>query len=338
MNHKLWCILLASVMILSVMGCSQPNASQNTSRASSMQINSKYAAMMDALSQDRLPPMADIRSLAGDIPGEELTTLLKKVGDVINHTSSEETYQIIHNSIDEAISSQSIMEITSFDFDLSTDNLSMEVPYNEKLYNNLTIGLNIYYDKDQFDHDIVKEYGTTQQFGEYIMLHFKENTYISYTLKDLNCSFLTIDQQERFTYFAQQGSVNHAMEAEQTADEKITQTLVYNYVLGLDADTMLQSKEKRPMHNRDVVLSKFGVIEESKSLYIEILIYAIDSNDHSQKVIDSFAGYSQELFDIIRNNKQSSTYLKENDIKGIHIVFDVPWYSDQTVDFIFDYH
>lgn len=335
MKLSLWSMVLIASIMIGIIGCSHQGSTPDDRKSS--ESSGVSAMIVAALAQDHLLPMAELRPLLAATSSEEHTALFQKMEDLINQTSTEDLQQIIRNEIDRAIASQQIIEVDRFDLGLTQDNLSMNIPKNQKLYNNITISIKIYYPSEQFGKNIVKEQEATQGLADHIMLQLQENTYVYYTLKNIDSSFLTMDNQSRFAYSFQQSFFNNPLSRRQTLAEEAAQTWVYDYVLGMDDDTMLQARGKRPRHNRDVVLAKFGVVEQPKEVYIEILIYAIDSSDNTQAVIDSFLGYSQEICAGLTSDDRCVQYLKENDIQNIHILFDVPWYSGQTVEFDFAY-
>lgn len=346
MSRKISLIFGCLLLLLNIAACNQQTIeessgstllSSSSSESSPIDFTKNLSNIEDALSQGKLPSMESIQSLFGNVDKDKLAEVQQKIAAIINETSIQDQQLIYKNEIEKAIASQDIVKVESFDLNLETDCLSMAVPNNEKLYNNITLNLKIYYDKGQFQKDIVKESEAVQQLQQHIFLRLLNNSTIAYTLNQVHYSFLNIDHQSRFEQVSHRSAINNAMSRKQSPNERSAQTVVYDYIVKLDENTTLQASGKRPGHNRDVVLTKFGIPDDSNCLYIEVLIYAIDSIDNEKKVIDSFSAYSQEIYDMLVSDDQSTAYLSENDVSSIKIVFDIPWSSVQTVDFDFTY-
>lgn len=288
----------------------------------------KLQELRNKLSREEMPTMAEIRELYY-VSKEEYLWLLEGVGDLISNTPSEDIYKIIESSIESTLNSQTELDVDHFTVDFSKDNLSMAVPQNKKIYNNVMISINIYYDINKFKGDFVKEKTITEELSEVIMNSFDENTFIWYKLNSAEFNFFSTDNFQRSSSVISKGYKN-GMNVKQSQEEQNIQTLAYDFVLDLSASPIYHSSFKRPRHNHDVVLTKFGIIEDNKELYAEILIYDIRSREDLETVLRDFQGIGQSLFNIFIEDKEALNYLKSNNVSKVTISFDVPWHDGRN--------
>lgn len=150
-------------------------------------------------------------------------------------------------------------------------------------------------------------------------LCYKQDTYGFLKLSTFNINFIDNNKMSKYGYVNTSTAIAEITNMKQTKEEIETQNIVYDFV-----------------HEHDnFLLKRFGVIDQTKELYIEIPIYDIYNVEDQTNILESLNSISDSLYNIIESNTVSKQYIKNNNVDIVTICFHVPWYKDEFITYTY---
>ena len=164
--------------------------------------------------------------------------------------------------------------------------------------------------KDMEKEEIEKR--TSEINDELKSLCLRQDTYGFLKLNELNVNFMSTSNTPIIGYNNISTKTSIPISLEATAEELETQKIVYDYINEQD----------------NFSLKRFGVVDETKELYIEIPIFDVTKTEDQVNISKSLNSISDSLSNKIIESATSKQYLKKNKVNVVTISFYVPWNDD----------
>lgn len=240
--------------------------------------------------------------------------------DKLDAIPMDDVVKHFEKKIADYTNNQELIDIISLD--IYKDHLLMHGNMNQKMFENLFINVELsFYTKDMTWEE--RESKTKKMNDEIIDLCNIQDTYGFLKLNSLHTIFIDTNNRYNFKYSNGVTQVSPITNIKQTIEELETQNIVYNFVNEHD----------------NYLLKRFGIIDETKELYIEIPIYDrlygmyhVDEEEQSN-ILENLNGISDSLYNKILSNTLSKQYIQSNDVNVITISFFVPWNKEEFITY-----
>ncbi|MBS4039810.1 MAG: hypothetical protein KGZ81_04355 [Flavobacteriales bacterium] len=206
--------------------------------------------------------------------------------------------------------------INIISLDIYKDNLLMYEDQNQKQFNNLFINAEFSINTKDMTREEAENI-THKMNSEIFDLCFKQDTYGFLKLNTFNINFIDNKKRSKYGYVNTNTIVSAIKNINQTKEELETQSIIYNFV---------HEHEK-------FLLRRFGVIDKTKELYIEIPIYDIYNAEDQINILEKLNSISDALFNKMGSNTLSKQYIENNNVNTITISFYVPWHKDKHITY-----
>jgi len=240
----------------------------------------------------------------------ERTIIIEKTDDI----PIDDVVKYFEKKIVDYVDSKELIDIISLD--IYKDNLLMHENQNQKQFNNLfanvELSINIQDMTGEETQDI-----THKMNKEIVDLCSNQDTYGFLKLNTLNINFIDNNKMAKYEYVNTNTVVSPITNIKQTKEELETQNIVYNFV----------------HEHENFSLKRFGVIDKTKELYIEIPIYDIYNVEDQTDILENLNSISDSLYNKIESDTISKQYIQSNNVSIVTISFYVPWNKDEFITY-----
>ncbi len=220
----------------------------------------------------------------------------------------------VEEKIAEYVNSKEALDIISLD--IYKDDLLMNTRLNQKIFNNLFIDAEFSIDTKDMTREEAENL-TREMKSEILDLCFKQDTYGYLKLNTFNFNFIDNNRLLKFGYADTSTIVPAITNLNQAKEELDAQTLVYDFV----------------HEHEHFLLRRFGVVDETKELYIEIPIYTVDTVEEQTHVLEGLNSISDALYHTLGSDTMSKQYIESNNVNTVTISFDVPWHQKEYITY-----
>lgn len=283
---------------------------------------------------EKMPTMSELQNYYYSHTQEEYDAKVREIQDILDATSYEEFCKILTEAFKEWEESQKLLAKATCSIDFVKDDLLMNDEGNEKLYNNLFVTVDIYYDRDEnkkLNHNLLfdqlKEALRKTPFGGYKINSITVNCYDK--KKGMEPSFAGKITGETTNFYLN----NEILSVRQTEDEKNIQSVAYRYIKGWNDEAYSTSQESK---YGEIRLKRFGIQKDQGNLYVEVLIHSLPAGMEKKPFFDTLEGRGQGLSDSIMADHELKKYLESHGASTVKVTFHTPWGSDYADEN--DYH
>lgn len=282
----------------------------------------------------KMPTMTELREFHDTHTREEFDNRLREIKPLIDQASIDDYKNIFQESLENWAKTQSPTEIDRVSVEVSRDDLAMNEWANRKLYKNISVRAEIYYDPEQIAGD---EAEVVEQIYEGVMDALREIPYGAYKINEMTIAcYSSINDIGR--YGESNGTFGSGYEekdekiwvAEQSPDELNIQTIAYEFVEAFNASKFSDEVYQFARHG-NVSLTQFGMKPASDELYIEISIFSAPYDEDVNLFGSSLEAKSLELFDLIMADEAAVKYLEKNEADKVVVKFYTPWVNQNHV-------
>ncbi|KXZ40354.1 hypothetical protein SAMN05661008_00092 [Alkalithermobacter thermoalcaliphilus JW-YL-7 = DSM 7308] len=252
-----------------------------------------------------LPNLSDFRKL----PQSEQIKLMKKIDSI----PMDYVGNYFEGKIADYVNNKKLLDLITID--IYEDNLLMYENQNKKQFNNLFISLELSINHENMSREEAEN--ISNEINKEIFQLCINDTYGFLKLNTLYTNFIDNKNMSNYEYTTGQTFLSEIANIEQSTEELETQTIVYNFV----------------HENKNFILRKFGIIANTKELYIEIPIYDIYEKNSQSAILNNLQNISESLYEKLKSNSESKKYIQNNDLNKITISFYTPWNTDQYITY-----
>lgn len=284
-------------------------------------------------SLEKMPSIKELREFYNSHSEKEYHDRLREIKPLIDQASEEEFRGIFEESLKNWAVAKAPTTIDHVSVEVSRDDLMMNEYANQKMYENLFVRVNVYYDPKQLAGD---EAEVVEEIYDGVMDAVRETPYGAFKIYEMTIA--CYDSVSGFGRYGEstQGFGNGYSElgekiwvAEQPADEYHVQTIVYDFVHDYN-DTVFDDEIYMFARHENVTLSSFGIKPDSGELYMKIPIYMSPVGQDAEEFADSLAGKGQEIYNRIMTDEEAVEYLKDQKVQTIVIEFYTPWSRERN--------
>lgn len=247
---------------------------------------------------------------------EEGMAYFTEVMDLIDRCSDEELRDILEGQLTPWKDEQKLLNIDRLSLTFTKDDLLMDENSNSRQYANLDVEVGLYCTQLQVLHASDDMDQAVREINEI----FDQSLYGLFKINKIEVN----GYSDGLYMYSQELNIDIGPAARLSPEELRAQTIAYDFVKELN-----QEEYSDPRYNPhgEVTLHRFGIIQDTNELHIEIPIYTPGYRDAAQlqAFTDSLKERSADLFGRITGDAETLEYLNEKGVRTITVSFDTLW-------------
>lgn len=240
----------------------------------------------------------------------ERTMIIEKTDDI----PIDDVVKYFEKKIVDYANNKELIDMSSLN--IFEDNLLMHEDQNQRQFNNLFINVEFSINPNDMTREEAEDI-TYKMNKDIFDLCYMQDTYGFLKLSTFNIDFTDNNAMSKYSYVNTSTAISPTTNMKQTKEELETQNIVYDFV---------HEHEK-------FLLKRFGVIDKTKELYIEIPIYDIYNVEDQTNTLENLNSISDSLYNKIWSNTISKQYIQSNNVNIVTISFYVPWNEDEFITY-----
>lgn len=247
---------------------------------------------------------------------EEGMAYFTEVMDLIDRSSDEELRAILEDQLTPWKDEQKLLNIDRLSLTFTKDDLLMDENSNSRQYANLDVEVGLYCTQEQ----VLNASDDMDQAVREIDDVFNQSLYGLFKINKIEVN----GYLDGSYMYSQELNIDIGPAARLSPEELRAQTIAYDFVKELN-----QEEYSDPRYNPhgEVTLRRFGIIQDTNELHIEIPIYTPGYRDAAQlkAFTDSLKERSADLYGRITGDAETLEYLNKKGVRTITVSFDTLW-------------